>query len=543
MDAKPLIEKIEINYFRSIYSGTLKKCAPVNVIAGGNDSGKSNLLRAINLFFNNETDLHQKYEFDQDLSMQRLDQTQKGKTKAFLYVKITFNNIKGYKSLPETFAVKKQWNRYSNVSNPPDISWFPKSIKQNTLQRFLNKIELSYVPAIKGREIFKHYLKMMHDTLITKDVQLSSASNELTRVINKATGDLSEKIKLGINIDSNISVPRNFRDLFGDLDFLTKSESTEKVFLKQRGDGVQVEHIPYILDFISQQNKDKHFIWLYEEPENSLEMKRAFDLANKFLDDFSSRNQIFLTTHSPAFYSLEGEKVSKWEVKKKVNSEQFCTSDIIELKNHKEIDDGLGIAALVTDRAKDVYLENTRLTKRIEEIQENSKPQVLCEGKTDVKYIKKCLSLAGKDSLLKKIEIKEINQDNKGSGVAELLKLLKYKRLDLFKSKILIVLDCDVKQQCSFEQNETIKFFRFQKQDNSPFEKGIENNLSLEVAEAIQCNEGLYNFENHQKSGFKTVTSKELNKEKACNFVCNRNNPDDFVFFNDLIDKIEKLIQ
>ena len=49
------ITKIEIRNFRSIRNLTLKP-SPLTVLVGKNDCGKSNVLRALNLFFESKTD-------------------------------------------------------------------------------------------------------------------------------------------------------------------------------------------------------------------------------------------------------------------------------------------------------------------------------------------------------------------------------------------------------------------------------------------------------------------------------------------------------
>ena len=46
-----VIDKIEINYFRSIYSINMANLKDINVFIGGNDVGKSNILKALTLFF------------------------------------------------------------------------------------------------------------------------------------------------------------------------------------------------------------------------------------------------------------------------------------------------------------------------------------------------------------------------------------------------------------------------------------------------------------------------------------------------------------
>lgn len=48
------IKRIEISNFRSIQKIAID-CARLQVIVGNNDAGKSNILRALNLFFNHET--------------------------------------------------------------------------------------------------------------------------------------------------------------------------------------------------------------------------------------------------------------------------------------------------------------------------------------------------------------------------------------------------------------------------------------------------------------------------------------------------------
>lgn len=63
-----LIKKIEINYLRSLYRLEVKDVGDLNVIFGRNDSGKSNLLRGLNLFFNGDTEPTREFDFELDMS-------------------------------------------------------------------------------------------------------------------------------------------------------------------------------------------------------------------------------------------------------------------------------------------------------------------------------------------------------------------------------------------------------------------------------------------------------------------------------------------
>ncbi len=61
-----LISQIEIKGFRSIRSVKLSGLDNFTAFAGLNNSGKSNVLRALNVFFNGETDEGKPLIFDKD---------------------------------------------------------------------------------------------------------------------------------------------------------------------------------------------------------------------------------------------------------------------------------------------------------------------------------------------------------------------------------------------------------------------------------------------------------------------------------------------
>lgn len=102
-----MIEKIEIQYFRSIYRATITGVSDINVLTGKNDVGKSNVLRALNLFFNNCIVSEGDYNFLQNYNLKRLEEVRKDtiKGKQFIQIKITFVRGKQYeKTLPEKFT-------------------------------------------------------------------------------------------------------------------------------------------------------------------------------------------------------------------------------------------------------------------------------------------------------------------------------------------------------------------------------------------------------------------------------------------------------
>lgn len=383
-----IISKIEINYFRSIYSITLNSIDDLNVFVGGNDAGKSNILRALNLFFNNRTDLNTGYDFEQDITKYRVEEARDAKGRVTLWVKITFRNIDSWQSLPKTFYIKKSWDRNGDITLTHE-----KGAKLSTISKFLNKITFHYVPAIRSREIFSYYLGMVHDCLLNDTkAGLTEASREMTSKINDAVDDMSESIRNQLGFESRIEIPQNFRDIFEALDFSTKFGMFD-VPLQKRGDGIQARHIPHILDFIAKQD-NRHHIWAYEEPENSLEMSNAFNVAEQFRKSFSKDNQIFITTHSPAFYDLSAENITKWLVTaEQYKDTEHNTSNTLRVnEDNDEPDHRLGIAELVKNRAKEIYLSHEALEENVsnlkKQIQDFEKPVVVTEGKFDVQILK-----------------------------------------------------------------------------------------------------------------------------------------------------------
>ena len=62
-----VIEKIRIKNFRSILDETIE-LQDFNCFVGRNDCGKSNVLKALNLFFNGYTEPNQSFDFEKDYS-------------------------------------------------------------------------------------------------------------------------------------------------------------------------------------------------------------------------------------------------------------------------------------------------------------------------------------------------------------------------------------------------------------------------------------------------------------------------------------------
>lgn len=377
-----IIDRVDINYFRSVYSASLTRCGDINVLTGANDSGKSNVLKSLNLFFNGEAEPHTVFDFIRDLNRNREEEARSAKGRMTIWMKVYFNNFLGWNSLPNRFWIKRVWNRYDDRS----FDTYPDDIPATTIGRFLNKIRYHYVPAVRSREIFSDLLGDLHDALILDEsAGLRASSEVLVNDLNEITEGMSAEIFEKLGIESTVNIPERLRDLFRALDFSTRYGDFE-IPLILRGDGIQSRHLPFILSYIASRS-NQHHIWGYEEPENSLELSRAFEMASDFAESFCEDNQIFLTTHSPAFYDIDSDKASKWFVENREQDGRKA-SRLTSITSTAQVDKSMGLLSVITPRIREIYNGYEELQDTVSDMERRLReaecPVVYVEGPSDV---------------------------------------------------------------------------------------------------------------------------------------------------------------
>ncbi|HIQ41615.1 MAG TPA: hypothetical protein EYH47_02595 [Pseudomonas oleovorans] len=333
-----LIKEVEVAYFRSIYKEQVVNCTNTNILFGRNDSGKSNILRALNLFFNNETNPSQSFSLERDLNHSRRAEAEAASDiRKFVYVKVTFNTPDNWRaSLGNSFWVKRQWS-VTTESAPKYSSSIRDGKKEQYLTRFLNKVKFHYIPAIKDRKIFEKLQAEIYQ-VISGHEEFSESLRDFAQALRNRTGELSQGLLEQLDINSVVSTPQDLTELFRSLDFETKSEAGDAYSLTlQRGDGIQVRHIPQILSFLSDRSKIDYHVWGFEEPENSLELASAIQEAKTFTGFGKHTNkQVFLTSHSPAFFSLTEPDVERYFVSKSEIRESRASSKITPIGHDLE---------------------------------------------------------------------------------------------------------------------------------------------------------------------------------------------------------------
>lgn len=389
-----LIKRIEISYFRSIYKETLQDLRGSNVLFGRNDSGKSNVLRALNVFFNDETNPGQQFTFDRDFCHARLAEANPERdVRKFVYVKLWFRTPDSWRrSLGEEFWVKKQWS-VTRASDPQLTSSISEHRLQQYLTRFLKKIRFFYIPAIKDRTIFERLLGDIYHVVASQEA-FSDSLEDFSEALRDRTSELSSSLRFGLGIQSIISPPEDLTDLFRSLDFETNTEQGDSYSLTlQRGDGIQVRHIPEILSFLSDKSSEDYHLWGFEEPENSLELANAIEEADSFCKHGRQWNkQIFLTSHSPAFFALDDVSVARYFVSRSEPHGERLTSRIslIRSDDPRPPSDLMGetphlpvVSAYLKDSHKKINELEEQGAALTRELEQGARSLVFVEGPSD----------------------------------------------------------------------------------------------------------------------------------------------------------------
>lgn len=401
-----IIKRIEIRNFRSIHHLVIEDgLKNLNVFVGNNDIGKSNILRALNLFFKSQTDIGKDINFWEDFNKNIKRSSGKGQ-----YIKVVLDIDLKYEK-DKFVRWTRQWNNqgirtideklvFHNDGSPSAF------IASSRARGWLDRIIFRYIPAIKAPSYFQHLFEELHDLLNeVYSKQFQENTKSLIGSIQEITTDITKELSESLSLENKISLPSDLKIFFGSLDF-SLSLNGQNFNLSGRGDGIKVRHIPVVLRFLAQKANiskkgalDVQTIWGFEEPENNLEMSHAFEVAKKFME-YSSEIQMFITTHSPAFYSLKDNEKSTscWFVDRD-NEDSTTVSNMAN--GTIDLDAKMGILAYITpfvneknEEIKRQQEERQKLTEQIKTLNPQTKCLIFTEDSADELQMIKNIALA-----------------------------------------------------------------------------------------------------------------------------------------------------
>ncbi|MBK0403820.1 AAA family ATPase [Adhaeribacter sp. BT258] len=601
-----IIDQIEIKNFRSF--GNRKKesikvirCQDLNIISGANDSGKSNILRALNLFFNKKTDLNSFFNFEKDFFKKEGYDDNEIKEE-LVTIKIWFVNPKNIGKnnekktniyLPEKFWVSRRWKNTSEFSqyvqlssierefedekgndfnyfleNKPDGSKSLKSNARASLQKqltdFINSIQFHYIPAIKDNNYFSHLYGELQQTLWkTKISSVEERKNEFEKAIQVETDQLMEEFKNSIDSNGNNFIEPVFQ-LPSDLINLFRAlvVQTGNVDLTLRGDGFQAKLIPEILNFIaikelsfttksikSDYKAKKYFIWGFEEPENSYEYRNAQILAQKFKSKFSKNAQIFISTHSFNFLALRGDNISFYRVwkdlkvksskitKLRFDSQGKIKFDSTTLNSDWELLQDELGFFYLNEELSLIYEEKRKQLDLIKKRTEEINKAIIYSEGLNYKYLEKAKSIFTPDL---DIEIKDCGGKNE---LQKIFKLFAKTGFDRFK--VFFVFDCDAKApylDCKDSKSHNLipYIFPINKKNTTPeLQCGIENMFDSDIIDSIE-EEKLFDVTEVKRNNQIISRERKIRKDFLLSHIINdRKEESDFINFEHFFTSVE----
>lgn len=311
------IVNINIKRFRSILELNLSVSeSSIVSICGQNNVGKTNTLRAINIFFNPEL-------YDAQTDMPKIKRATGGQS-IYPKIEITFydNSNKKY------FAITRDIKNYSdNADGLTGISYeingkkkvLKNKLSDQAIKDILDKIEFVYIESINV--VIPELIKNLTDDMI--DVQYNKSRFSNSKKILKESYDayvdgLSEILGAFANEISDVFkrfqedwsvkflIPKNsnsVRELISKDVLLTLDDNGSQGII-EKGSGLQrLATILLTFEMLSRMKKRKNVIVCIDEPDIYLHEGLQRKL-KAFFDEKSSEMQLFYTTHSKVFINL-----------------------------------------------------------------------------------------------------------------------------------------------------------------------------------------------------------------------------------------------
>ncbi|TGP47220.1 DUF2813 domain-containing protein [bacterium M00.F.Ca.ET.230.01.1.1] len=319
---------IRIKNFRSISQEQNLDLLDRLTIVGSNSTGKTNILKAIEMFFTGVDNIYN-YSIDEDFPFSIKDEKTsliatfsiiENEDKEFLEVYEELNNM--LESPKEKTGSISLYLNFSKGSNPY-YSFFPnEKRKKSTVQTqfskkqiqatkiVLDKFVCHYVPSSKSiKELYGILLLPFIKKYISNILQ--DKFQDITTGLNSISEQFNKQIEnAGISaFKTHLEIPTNIIE--GMLSsFELKVEDNFITSIDKKGMGIQATTILSSFYWITEEETklDKKIIWLIEEPESYLHPELA-NSCFKILDNLKNKSKIVITTHSLGFVGQNPKQI------------------------------------------------------------------------------------------------------------------------------------------------------------------------------------------------------------------------------------------
>ncbi|MBP9811865.1 AAA family ATPase [Candidatus Gracilibacteria bacterium] len=343
------ISRVIIKNFRTFIDFDIELNQNLQIIAGANNSGKSNFLRALNLFFNGITE-SSGFERSKDIAYVKSSYVSgSASAKVYIDVELTFKNGEELKIKDlDTFCyskgkilLRRQFtDEIDHLYFSMDGTTFKDEITlgKHPINTFLKRIKFIYLPTqaeitelireLVGEEILptmvdgygnkglskkvKELKKKMEEIdAITIDI-FKEKNLLITSQFQETLSDFPE-IEAGIPIENyKLEVELNNDDTIASIlskriNLVVKDASHKS--LESKGSGIQKLVLITLLKYFTQNIEEKarytnpFLIWAIDEPESYMQPKLQKKIREIF-EIVSNTNQILISTHSPKLIDI-----------------------------------------------------------------------------------------------------------------------------------------------------------------------------------------------------------------------------------------------
>jgi hypothetical protein len=315
-----LISAIRVKNFRSLQQLEIEGCGDFTALAGLNNSGKSNVLRAMSAFFTGSTDPGVPLDIDRDYCRQLLPRRQARRIAVEVKFKLPahFNFRKGLESTRTLlgtgeFWVTKEWSRSSSQSvyllNGTRLS----ADDHQKVDQFLALISFRFIPnRVLPLDIIRGEQPALRDALVRRLSMPQKEQQVVFDTLRATSTSLIDSLNANVTAAApeigtiSLATPRTWRDLVFAFAYLLTSGENIAIEDSLQGSGIQsllmLETLALIdRDFQRRFGWRQAVVWAIEEPESSLHSNLEAHVAallGQLATSPQNRLQIFSTTHS-----------------------------------------------------------------------------------------------------------------------------------------------------------------------------------------------------------------------------------------------------
>lgn len=315
---------MRIHGLRSIEDQSIQDTSNLTSFVGKNSSGKSNVLRAMNLFFNHEIEPNKALNFARDHFERVPRKRQKKRIRISVDFELppTFHLRKEFSSLTKfggEFTITREWE-LDQLRNPVDGIYIEKNGTQvkntsDAARQFLGLILFRYIPNRSiPADILKEESQEIANSIFVR-MKGDTHGAALLEQLEAAAGRMLEQASTSLQRSGaplekvSVSTPASIGEMLSMTGFRAKGTHGGIVQDEDWGTGHQAFFLYQVL-YALDTNYARFFgwrqatIWGVEEPESALHRDLETRLAGLLRDwssDNASRLQVFQTTHSPVF--------------------------------------------------------------------------------------------------------------------------------------------------------------------------------------------------------------------------------------------------